>query len=187
MKGSAGTSLTPPSEKGLQHVVDWMEYNKFCHGCCGHCCCIIGGNLVSTQFPPTSTSPRREGFVRGVAVSVAHAAWRRGRGATIGIGHWQPCDVAPLTSSSSSRIGRRRRQNGAGSSSSSRGAQPEVATGRNSSSWVRVRWRSGGSFSTHGDTGRKQPTLHTGNIWPFGLTRRLCLQKIFKNLRLILS
>ena len=97
---------------------------------------------VATLWQPnfavkSTSSGRREGFVLiSVAVSVAHAAaaWRLP--ATIGIGHWQPCDVAQLWPAAAAAAGggggggivRRRRQNGAGSSS--RGAQPEVATGR---------------------------------------------------------
>ena len=83
------------------------------------------GNLVSPQFPPNQQVQGGKGLSE-VLRSVLRTLLGGG-GSTIGIGHWQPCDVAPLTSSSSSSsIGRRRRQNGAGSSS--RGAQPEVAT-----------------------------------------------------------
>ena len=82
---------------------------------------------------------------------------------------WRSSALTTTSSSIRRRIGRRRRQNGAGSSS--RLAQAELPTGRAArasalSSWVnRVSDQAAAALqSTHGDTGSKQPTLHTGNI-----------------------
>ena len=173
MLSVTGESLTSPSVKssthsileGPQQMLSWVLLKALMMATLWHQFClkstsVLGGKGLSEVL--------RSLLRRCCCLDEPSGYYRLHRAlATL----WRSSALTTSSSSSSirRRIGRRRRQNGAGSSS--RLAQAELPTGRAArasalSSWVnRVSDQAAAALqSTHGDTGSKQPTLHTGNI-----------------------